>query len=82
MLEEAPAPFMPPELRRAMGESAVAAAKAVGYVGAGTVEFMLDTESKRSLTDSFYFMEMNTRQQGTPCQRRRWGLPLLSGQRH
>ena len=44
------------ELRNKMGNAAVAAAKAVGYEGAGTVEFMLDSRG-----DSFYFMEMNTR---------------------
>ena len=54
---------MTPELRKKMGEAAVAAAKAVGYVGAGTVEFMLD-ENKNNIDDSeFFFMEMNTRLQ-------------------
>jgi 3-methylcrotonyl-CoA carboxylase alpha subunit len=57
VLEEAPAPGMTEELRAAMGGSAVDAAKAVGYVGAGTVEFMLDGDG------SYYFMEMNTRLQ-------------------
>ncbi|MES2297205.1 MAG: acetyl/propionyl/methylcrotonyl-CoA carboxylase subunit alpha [Pseudomonadota bacterium] len=57
VLEEAPAPGMLPERRRAMGEAAVAAAKAVGYVGAGTVEFIANQDG------SFYFMEMNTRLQ-------------------
>jgi len=57
VLEEAPAPNMPPERRAAMGEAAVAAAKAVGYVGAGTVEFIVNQDG------SFYFMEMNTRLQ-------------------
>lgn len=61
VLEEAPAPGMTPEHRRAMGEAAVAAATAVGYVGAGTVEFIVDTETKE--TGSFFFMEMNTRLQ-------------------
>ncbi|WP_317201365.1 acetyl/propionyl/methylcrotonyl-CoA carboxylase subunit alpha [Janthinobacterium sp.] len=57
VLEEAPAPNMPAERRAAMGEAAVAAAQAVGYVGAGTVEFIANQDG------SFYFMEMNTRLQ-------------------
>ena len=69
VLEEAPAPGMTPERRRAMGEAAVAAAKAVGYVGAGTVEFIVETEvdtevdTRAADADSFFFMEMNTRLQ-------------------
>ena len=58
VLEEAPAPHLPADTRRAMGEAAVAAARAVGYVGAGTVEFIMDVNSGQ-----FYFMEMNTRLQ-------------------
>jgi 3-methylcrotonyl-CoA carboxylase alpha subunit len=57
VLEEAPAPGMPFDRRAAMGEAAVAAARAVGYVGAGTVEFIANQDG------SFYFMEMNTRLQ-------------------
>eukprot|EP01116_Phalansterium_solitarium_P025754 TRINITY_DN99_c0_g2_i3.p1 TRINITY_DN99_c0_g2~~TRINITY_DN99_c0_g2_i3.p1 ORF type:complete len:551 (-),score=225.71 TRINITY_DN99_c0_g2_i3:361-2013(-) len=57
VIEEAPAPDMTPELRKRMGEAAVNAARAVGYVGAGTVEFILDPSKQ------FYFMEMNTRLQ-------------------
>ncbi|MEK9969114.1 MAG: acetyl/propionyl/methylcrotonyl-CoA carboxylase subunit alpha [Ferrovibrio sp.] len=62
VLEEAPAPGMPPEMRKAMGDAAVAAAKAIGYVGAGTVEFIADV-SDGLRADRFYFMEMNTRLQ-------------------
>jgi 3-methylcrotonyl-CoA carboxylase alpha subunit len=58
VLEEAPAPGLAPSVRAAMGASAVQAALAVGYVGAGTVEFMLD-----GADNSYYFMEMNTRLQ-------------------
>lgn len=57
VIEEAPAFGMTPALRQKMGEAAVAAAKAIGYIGAGTVEFLLDEDG------SFYFMEMNTRLQ-------------------
>jgi 3-methylcrotonyl-CoA carboxylase alpha subunit len=57
VLEEAPAPGMTPERRAAMGAAAVEAARAVGYVGAGTVEFIVDPSG------TFYFMEMNTRLQ-------------------
>jgi len=57
VIEEAPSPAVNPELREKMGADAVAAAKAVGYVGAGTVEFLLDESG------AYYFLEMNTRLQ-------------------
>src|SRR5271154_713538 len=62
VIEEAPAPGMRAEMRAAMGEAAVKAAKAVGYVGAGTVEFIADA-SEGLKSDRFWFMEMNTRLQ-------------------
>jgi acetyl-CoA carboxylase biotin carboxylase subunit len=55
LLEEAPSPALTPELRARMGDAAVRGAKAIDYVGAGTIEFLLDEDG------SFYFMEMNTR---------------------
>ena len=57
VIEEAPAPGLSPEIRKAMGEAAVDAAKAIDYRGAGTVEFLLDKNGR------YYFMEMNTRVQ-------------------
>ncbi|WP_332741023.1 acetyl/propionyl/methylcrotonyl-CoA carboxylase subunit alpha [Hydrogenophaga sp.] len=61
VLEEAPAPGMTPEFRAQMGAAAVAAAKAVNYVGAGTVEFIVEQPPEGGMR--FYFMEMNTRLQ-------------------
>ena len=61
VLEEAPAPGMTPEFRREMGEAAVAAARAVNYLGAGTVEFIVEQKPDGAMT--FFFMEMNTRLQ-------------------
>jgi len=57
LIEEAPSSVLTPELRRKMGAAAIAAAKAVNYTNAGTIEFLLDSQ------DRFYFMEMNTRLQ-------------------
>ncbi|MGW8390615.1 ATP-binding protein [Pseudoduganella sp. HUAS MS19] len=57
LIEEAPSPAVPPALRERMGAVALAAARAIGYVGAGTLEFLLDGDG------GFYFMEMNTRLQ-------------------
>ncbi|GBG84400.1 hypothetical protein CBR_g38682 [Chara braunii] len=55
LLEEAPSPALTPELRKRMGDAAVAAASSIGYIGVGTIEFLLDASGE------FYFMEMNTR---------------------
>jgi len=55
LIEESPSPALTAELRERMGAAAVALAEAIGYVGAGTIEFLLDSDG------SFYFMEMNTR---------------------
>lgn len=62
VIEEAPAPGMTAEMREAMGQAAVRAAAAIGYCGAGTVEFIADV-SEGLRQDRFYFMEMNTRLQ-------------------
>ncbi len=62
VIEEAPAPGMPAEMRQVMGEAAVRAAKAIDYTGAGTIEFIADV-SDGLRADRFYFMEMNTRLQ-------------------
>jgi 3-methylcrotonyl-CoA carboxylase alpha subunit len=62
VIEEAPAPGMTPELRKAMTDAAVKAAKAINYSGAGTIEFIVDA-SQGLKADRFWFMEMNTRLQ-------------------
>lgn len=61
LVEESPSPFATPELRDAMGEAAIRAAKAINYEGVGTVEFLVDKHK------NFYFMEMNTRIQVEHC---------------
>ena len=75
LVEEAPSPALTPKLREAMGQAAVKAAKAIDYVGAGTIEFLLDTDR------SFYFMEMNTRiQVEHPVTEVTTGVDLLKEQ--
>ncbi|HLE31998.1 MAG TPA: acetyl-CoA carboxylase biotin carboxylase subunit [Bacteroidota bacterium] len=72
LVEESPSPALTPELREAMGAAAVRGAKSVKYVGAGTIEFLLDKQK------NFYFMEMNTRiQVEHPVTEEVYGVDLL-----
>ena len=75
LIEEAPSPAMTPELREAMGAAAVRGAKAIDYVGAGTIEMLLDEDG------SYYFMEMNTRiQVEHPVTEQLTGVDLVKEQ--
>jgi 3-methylcrotonyl-CoA carboxylase alpha subunit len=80
IVEEAPAPHMPDAVRDAMGRAAVRAAEAIGYSSAGTVEFIVDGSGPLT-TDSFFFMEMNTRLQVEhPVTEEILGLDLVAWQ--
>lgn len=78
IIEEAPSPSVPAEVRARMGDAAVRAAQQIGYVGAGTIEFIFDNKTKE-----FYFMEMNTRLQVEhPITELTTGVDLVKEQIH
>lgn len=82
VIEEAPAPGMTDAVRKAMGDAAVKAAKAIGYAGAGTIEFIVDG-SDGLRPDRFWFMEMNTRLQVEhPVTEAITGVDLVAWQLH
>jgi len=75
MIEETPSPLLTPELRQIMGDTAVRAAKSIGYTGAGTIEFLVDDQL------NYYFLEMNTRLQVEhPITERITGIDLVKQQ--
>jgi len=75
VVEETPSPLIPPQLREEMGQKAIAAAQTVGYIGAGTIEFLVDSQL------NYYFLEMNTRLQVEhPITERVTGIDLVKQQ--
>lgn len=81
IIEETPSPLLTPELRKQMGEAAVAAAKAVNYFNAGTIEFIFDPQPSTLNLQPFYFLEMNTRLQVEhPVTELTTGLDLVQWQ--
>jgi acetyl-CoA carboxylase biotin carboxylase subunit len=83
IIEETPSPLLDPALRREMGQAAVAAVRAVGYTNAGTVEFIVDPQTRQ-----FYFLEMNTRlqvehpitEQATGVDLAQWQIRIAAGE--